>query len=96
MSGDNLLTLKQAAERLGVSYSFLFRCYRRGVLPVVRLSSRCVRVRESDIVAYVNAHNIAATIIHATKDARATRDERRKAVGLLTAHDLCSEASKEA
>jgi len=93
---ENLVTLKQAAERLGVSYSFLFRFYRRGVLPVVKLSPRCIRVKESDIELLLNARRIAEAINVATQDARAERTKRAKALGLLTADDFCDGASEQA
>ena len=85
---EQLFTMKQASERLGVSYQFLWRCCKKGLLPVVRLSPRCVRVKESDVVLFVNARRIAQAIITQTADARAERDKKRRELGLLTADDL--------
>jgi len=89
LSGESLLTLKQAAARLGVSYQFLWRCCKRGEFPVVKLSDRCIRIRESDLVVYVNAHRLASAIIEQTASKRAERDAKRRASGVfLTTKDL--------
>jgi excisionase family DNA binding protein len=52
--GDVLLTLPQAAERLGVPEHFARELGRRGELPVVHLGDRYVRVRVADLRAFVH------------------------------------------
>jgi excisionase family DNA binding protein len=54
---DNLwlLTLPQVAKRLQVSLSDVRRKVRRGVIPIVRLGPRQVRVLASDLQAYVES-----------------------------------------
>jgi excisionase family DNA binding protein len=46
---DRLLTVRELAERLGISAGTAYHWLSQGRLPCVRLSSRCVRFRESDI-----------------------------------------------
>jgi len=55
--GDRLLTKAQAAEEknLGKIYT-VERWIRLGKLPVVRFGPRHVRLRESDIDAFIAAH----------------------------------------
>lgn len=48
-----LLTVEQAAERLQVSRSSLYREVRRGRLQVVKLG-HLTRIRQDDLVAYVS------------------------------------------
>ena len=50
-----LLTVKQAAERLAVQPSTVTRWIKEGKLPVVELSDRNLRVRESDLIEWVDA-----------------------------------------
>jgi excisionase family DNA binding protein len=83
---EKLLTFRGAAEKLNVSFWFLYR--RRGELPIVRLGPRTVRLRESDVVAWQNAHVIAAAIVEKTKDARQARTQRERDAGLIPASDL--------
>jgi len=46
---DNLLTVRQAAERLGISPGSVYHWLSQGRLPCVRFSARCVRFRETDL-----------------------------------------------
>jgi excisionase family DNA binding protein len=46
---DRLLTVRELAERLGISAGTAYHWLSQGRLPCVRLSSRCVRFRESDV-----------------------------------------------
>jgi excisionase family DNA binding protein len=55
-SGDRLLSTKEAAAFLGVSVRHLTRMISAKDLPAVRLSERVLRVKYSDLVAYVEAH----------------------------------------
>jgi excisionase family DNA binding protein len=46
---DRLLTVRELAERLGISAGTAYHWISQGRLPCVRFSSRCVRFRESDL-----------------------------------------------
>jgi excisionase family DNA binding protein len=46
---DRLLTVRELAERLGISPGTAYHWLSQGRLPCVRFSSRCVRFRESDV-----------------------------------------------
>jgi excisionase family DNA binding protein len=46
---DRLLTVRELAERLGISPGTAYHWISQGRLPAVRLSKRCVRFRESDV-----------------------------------------------
>lgn len=89
---ERLLTFKEAAEKLNVSFWFLYR--RRGELPVVRLGPRTVRLRESDVIAWQNAHVIASVLVNNTNGLRAERKERERATGLIPSADLSQETNE--
>lgn len=57
---EPLVDTTLAAELLGVAPRTLRAWLAAGALPATRLSSRCVRVRLSDVQAYINARTIAA------------------------------------
>lgn len=46
---DQLLTVKQLAELLGIAPASVYHWISAGRLPVIRLSKRCVRFRRSEI-----------------------------------------------
>ena len=46
---ESLLSYAQAAQRLGVSRETIYRYQRAGKLPAIRLSSKTVRFRVSDL-----------------------------------------------
>jgi excisionase family DNA binding protein len=46
---ETLLSYAQAAQRLGVSRETIYRYQRAGKLPAIRLSSKTVRFRVSDL-----------------------------------------------
>jgi len=46
---DRLLTVRELAERLGISVGTTYHWLSQGRLPCVRFSSRCVRFREGDV-----------------------------------------------
>ena len=50
---DHLLTKPEAANHLRISIRTLDRWIDAGTLPVVRLGSRSVRIRQSDIDALI-------------------------------------------
>ena len=51
--GDPLLTLKQAAKILNVSLRTMCSLRSRGVIPVVQISPRTIRIRRKDLDAYI-------------------------------------------
>jgi len=89
---DRLLTLRQASERLGCSYSFIFRAYKRGVLPVIK-QGKFIRVSEQDLHLWIDARRIAQATITATADARTERAQRQRKAGLVPADDLRDQAA---
>ncbi|MGC2182919.1 MAG: helix-turn-helix domain-containing protein [Terriglobales bacterium] len=46
---EKLLTIREVAEHLGIATGTAYHWLSTGRLPCVRLSSRCVRFRESDV-----------------------------------------------
>lgn len=50
---DTLLTIQQSAELLSVSERTVRRVIQRGELPTVRMLGRIVRVKPSDLAAFV-------------------------------------------
>ncbi len=56
---DNLFSINTAAARLDCHPETLRRIIRRGDLAAVKVG-RTWRVRESDLVAYLNAHTVPA------------------------------------
>lgn len=56
MQQDNLLTSKEAAPILGVSVAFLERDRWAGArVPYIKIGSRAVRYRHSDLLAYIES-----------------------------------------
>lgn len=61
MSGERLLTLNEAAERLGMkSHWALRRWCTRGKIPYCRLNGRTIRILESDLDALIAASRVEA------------------------------------
>ena len=52
--GDKLLSRREAAFSLGVCPRTVFSLERRGHLPSVRLSARCIRYRATDVARLVD------------------------------------------
>jgi excisionase family DNA binding protein len=50
-----LLTLAEAAKLLGISVRHLSRLVSAGQLPVVKLSTRVVRISPADLAAYIES-----------------------------------------
>ncbi len=50
---DTLLSAEEIAERLNVSRSVVYRLASKGILPKVRVSSRLIRFRSSDVEAFL-------------------------------------------
>lgn len=56
MQQDKLLTTKEAAPILGISIAFLERDRWAGArVPFIKIGSRAVRYRLSDLQAYINS-----------------------------------------
>jgi excisionase family DNA binding protein len=55
-----ILTLNDAAQLLGCSRRFLELEAARGRLTVIKLSGRLIRIRRSDLDAYLTRHQAAA------------------------------------
>jgi len=55
-----MLTIKQVAERLGLSMTTVYGWISSGALPHFRLGGKgrrgCIRVAESDLAAFLEAH----------------------------------------
>ena len=51
-----LLTTRQVAEMLGLSNEAVLRRWRAGDLPGFRLSTKVLRFRESEVLAWLEAH----------------------------------------
>jgi excisionase family DNA binding protein len=51
-----LLTTREVADMLGLSNEAVLRRWRAGDLPGFRLSTKVLRFRESEVIAWVEAH----------------------------------------
>ena len=51
-----LLTTREVAEMLGLSSEAVLRRWRAGDLPGFRLSTKVLRFRESEVLAWLEAH----------------------------------------
>lgn len=51
---DRLLTVKQAAERLGTTPRFIRRLTQERRIPYTKLGGSKVRIRESDLDAFIS------------------------------------------
>jgi len=59
---DQLLNTKQAAQILGVSVAFLERDRWAGArVPFIKIGSRAVRYRHSDLLAYIDSCSFHST-----------------------------------
>jgi hypothetical protein len=100
-SGDELLTLPQVAEIIGVPSDYTYTLARQRKLPTVRLpgldrggrttAGKYVRVRRADLVAWLARHADDAVGGH-TDAPRPSRDPRRARVGLALSHTRSSVA----
>lgn len=57
---ETLLSYAQAAQRLGVSRETIYRYQRAGKLPAIRLSSKTVRFRVSDLARLLAAAEVTS------------------------------------
>jgi excisionase family DNA binding protein len=60
MSGDRLIRAREVAELLGLSSSTVLDWFESGRLPGFKLSSRAVRFRESEVVAWLEERHVAS------------------------------------
>lgn len=56
---DRLLTMKEFAEKVGMSLSWLFAQKKAGKLPAAICLGRARRYRESDVEAWLQQHTAA-------------------------------------
>jgi excisionase family DNA binding protein len=75
---DRLLTVRELAERLGISVGTAYHWLSQGRLPCVRFSSRCVRFRESDVKELLDQLRNTDADSYETAPALKTRLERFK------------------
>ena len=62
MQDQTLLTTEQAASYLGISKAFLERDrWRRQTVPFVRIGTRSVRYRQSDLNDIINAGRVSGS-----------------------------------
>lgn len=54
--GDELLTIEEAANILKVSKVQIYRLWKKGELPVVRMGRRYTRIRRQDIDSFIERH----------------------------------------
>ena len=55
---DRLLTIKEVADYLKVDYESVRRYYMSGQLPVVKIANKWVRIKESDLIKFVDERTI--------------------------------------
>lgn len=53
---ERLLTIEKVASFLQVSPSSVYRWIKAGKLPAIKLGHRQVRVRQTDLEAYIRSH----------------------------------------
>ena len=49
-----LLTVKEVAQRLGMAESAVYAQIQRGSLPAIKITSRSIRILESELELYLN------------------------------------------
>lgn len=54
-SDDRVITVNEAALRIGCSVATLKRCNKRGELPIIKLSPRRIGVRLSDLQSFIES-----------------------------------------
>jgi excisionase family DNA binding protein len=57
-----LLTTREVAEMLGLSSEAVLRRWRAGELPGFRLSSKVLRFRQSELIAWLERHRAGSRI----------------------------------
>lgn len=54
----NLLTIDEACRLLKISRKTLYNWMKRGKIPIVKLSNRAIRVKETDILSLITERTI--------------------------------------
>jgi excisionase family DNA binding protein len=70
---DRLLRAREVADLLGLSTGTVLDWWEQGRLPGFRLSSRAVRFRESEVLAWLEARYIASCDVEGVSCGRPTR-----------------------
>ena len=52
-----LLTVKQAADRLGFHYKTVHKWTKKGLIKSVRVGTRAVRIKEEDLEEFIGGEN---------------------------------------
>ncbi len=52
---ERLRSINEACEALGVTNVYLYSLVRKGEIPVVRVGSRAIRIKESELQRWVEA-----------------------------------------
>lgn len=52
---ESLMTCQQGADYLGLSKASFWEKCRKGEIPHIRISSRCYRVRQSDLDKFIDS-----------------------------------------
>lgn len=60
LRAERLLTTREVGELLGLSPEAVLKRWRRGELPGFRLSSKVLRFRESEVLAWLEGHREGA------------------------------------
>jgi len=89
-SVERLITVKEAADKFGISPGTVYHWLSQRKLPCVRFSARCVRFRESDLMKLIDdlASGAEYDVVLHVKD----RSRRRQAH--LNVHKLDSAKSE--
>jgi excisionase family DNA binding protein len=60
LSADRLLTIDEVAELTGLAVGTLYHFVSQKRIPVVRLSKRCIRFRQSDLSDWIQTLTVEA------------------------------------
>lgn len=58
---SEMMTIQEIAKVMGASPMTVYRLVHQGVLPAVRISARCLRVRRTVFDEYLAQHEVEAT-----------------------------------
>jgi excisionase family DNA binding protein len=70
MMGECLLTTREVAEMFGLSSEAVLRRWRTGELPGFRLSTKVLRFRESEVLAWLESRrhgDVPSDVTHAVR-----------------------------
>lgn len=60
-TSSEMMTIREIATVMGASPMTVYRLVHQGVLPAVRISARCLRVRRAAFDEYLAQHEVEAT-----------------------------------